>query len=224
MKGRHELKHNLNYLDYMVLRKKLISVLPRDKNTKGRREYKISSLYFDTPKDEALREKINGVNHREKFRIRYYNDDYNLIKLEKKSKINNLTYKESKKICKEEVEKIIKGDVSWMLESKDPILIEFYSKYNSKLLRPKTIVQYYREPFVFPAGNVRITFDRDIRRGMRVTDFFSGAPVSIPAGEEEIILEVKYDEFLPGFIRDIVQLGNRQSTACSKYANCRIYG
>lgn len=224
MKGRHELKHNLNYLDYMVLRKKLISVLPRDKNTKGRREYKISSLYFDTPKDEALREKINGVNHREKFRIRYYNDDYNLIKLEKKSKINNLTYKESKKICKEEVEKIIKGDVSWMLESKDPILIEFYSKYNSKLLRPKTIVQYYREPFVFPAGNVRITFDRDIRRGMRVTDFFSGDPVSIPAGEEEIILEVKYDEFLPGFIRDIVQLGNRQSTACSKYANCRIYG
>jgi len=224
MKGRHELKHSLNYLDYIVLRKKLKLVLPIDKNVGESGEYKIRSLYFDTPKDSALREKIDGVNYREKFRIRKYNDDNDFVKLEKKSKNNNLTYKKSEVLKREEVEKIIAGDFSWMSKSSSPLVVEFYSKINGKLLRPKTIVDYYREPFVYPAGNVRITLDRDIRTALQSIDFFNDDLPTISAGDEVVILEVKYDEFLPSFISDLIQLGERKASACSKYANCRIYG
>ena len=94
----------------------------------------------------------------------------------------------------------------------------------SQGLRPKTIVDYAREPFVFSAGNVRVTLDYDIRTGLYCTDFLNPDCITIPAGNAPIILEVKWDEFLPSVIRDIVQLESRRTAAFSKYAVCRIYG
>ena len=90
-------------------------------------------------------------------------------------------------------------------------------------LRPKTIVDYTREPFVFTAGNVRVTLDYNIRTGLRCTDFLNPDCVTIPAGNAPIILEVKWDEYLPDIIKDIVQLPSCRSGAFSKYATCRIY-
>lgn len=94
----------------------------------------------------------------------------------------------------------------------------------STCLRPKTIVDYTREPFVFSAGNVRVTIDYDIRTGMSSTDFLNPRCVTVPAGDAPIILEVKWDEYLPDVIRDVVQLPNCRSGAFSKYVACRIYG
>lgn len=90
-------------------------------------------------------------------------------------------------------------------------------------LRPKTIVDYTREPFFFPAGNVRVTLDYDIRTGLNCTDFLNTDCVTLPASNA-IILEVKWDEFLPDIIRDLVQLDGRRTGAFSKYAACRNYG
>ena len=84
MKFRHELKQEITYADMLVLRQRLKTVMQKDSHaTDGR--YEIRSLYFDNLNDKALREKIDGVNVREKFRIRYYNGDTSLINLEKKS-------------------------------------------------------------------------------------------------------------------------------------------
>lgn len=222
MKFRHEFKHYLSFGEYISLRQRLMAVLRYDHHADGSGEYKIRSLYFDNYKDKALREKIDGINYREKFRIRCYNNSASLIRLEKKSKINGLTNKVSTQLSPEQTKKIIEGDIQWMLESKDKLILELYSKMKSQLLRPKTIVDYVREPFVYRAGNVRITFDKQISSGISSTDFLNTDLPTIGVSDAQVILEVKYDEFIPDFIRDIIQTNNCHSVAFSKYAACRV--
>ena len=223
MNYRHEWKHEISQTDRMILLKRLPAVMRVDSHAING-VYQIRSLYFDTPTDKALYEKIDGVDKREKFRIRYYNGDTSFIVLEKKSKFNNLCAKESVRLTKEEAQSIADGDIGWLLSREDPLLTEFYSKMRSQLLGPKTIVDYTREPFQFGPGNVRVTIDHDIRTGGYRTDFLNPEAVTIPAGESPIILEVKWDGFLPDIIRDAVSLPNRRVTAFSKYEQCRIYG
>lgn len=223
IKYRHELKQEISNLDMLVLRQRLLAVMQRDLHAADGK-YEIRSLYFDNARDKALREKTDGVNVREKFRIRYYNGDSSFIKLEKKSKINGLCLKESARLTKEETQAIINGNVGWMKDSSESLIRELYIKMITQGLRPKTIVDYTREPFIFAPGNVRVTLDYNIRTGMIGTDFFNMSCTTIPAGEDAIILEVKWDEFLPDIIRDIVQLKNGRAGAFSKYAACRIYG
>lgn len=223
MKYRHEMKHEINYLDMLTLRQRLAAVAKRDVNTTDGR-YEVRSLYFDNADDKALREKIDGVNRREKFRIRYYNGDTSYIKLEKKSKINGLCLKEGARLSREQAQAIVDGDWGWMMKSGVPLIEELYTKLKKQGLRPKTIVDYTREPFVFAAGNVRVTLDYNIRTGLHTTDFLNSSGVTILAGDAPIILEVKWDEFLPDIIRDAVRLENRRAGAFSKYAACRIYG
>ncbi|MBQ6699723.1 MAG: polyphosphate polymerase domain-containing protein [Oscillospiraceae bacterium] len=222
-KFRHEWKHEINYSDMLILRQRLSAVMQRDENAKDGK-YFIRSLYFDNLEDKALLEKLNGVSKREKFRIRIYNGDASLIKLEKKSKTNGLCLKEIERISAEETEKIISGETEWLSSSKKPLLRELGYKMKTESLLPKTVVDYTREAFVFPAGNVRVTLDYDIRTGINQTDILNPDLPTVPAGTAPIILEVKWDEFLPDIIRDIVQLESRRSAAFSKYATCRIYG
>jgi hypothetical protein len=180
-------------------------------------------LYFDDFKDTALREKIDGVNRREKFRIRYYNGNTTHMKLEKKSKINGLCNKVSERITAEEVGRLLAEDLEWMNDATRPLVRELYVKMTNGRLRPKTIVDYTRDPFVFPAGNVRVTLDYELRTAMDCTQFLDPNCVTVPVGEQEIILEVKWDEFLPDIIKCAVGLENRRASAFSKYAMCRMY-
>lgn len=187
-------------------------------------KYFIRSLYFDTPKDTALQEKLNGVSRREKFRLRCYNLDYSLLHLEKKSKLAGLGCKESAELTAEEVQQILDGNIRWMRQSEQPLIRELYAKMHTQQLRPKTLVDYTREPFVYAPGNVRVTLDYDIRTGLRSTDFLNPDALTVPAGDAPILLEVKWDEFLPNIIRNAIQLEGRRVSAFSKYAQCRIYG
>ncbi len=222
MKFRHECKHEITYSDLLALRARLSAVAMSDPHAADGR-YEIRSLYFDNLYDKALNEKLDGVNCREKFRIRLYNFDTSLIKLEKKSKLNGLCCKESVLLSEEETQRIVDGDTDWMAQDGRPLVNELYSRMKSQGLRPRTIVDYTREPFVFPAGNVRVTLDHNIRTGASCTEFLDKNCVTLPASDS-IILEVKWDEFLPSVIRDIVQLGTTRTSAFSKYAACRIYG
>ncbi len=207
----------------LVLRQRLRAVAKTDSHAKDG-VYYIRSLYFDTPYDRALREKLDGVNIRDKFRIRYYNGDTSFIQLEKKSKLNSLCRKTQTRLSYEQAQKIVNGDIEWMRDSKDGLIIDLYHCMRGQCLQPKTIVDYTREPFIYPAGNVRVTLDYNIRTGLYTTDFLDTECVTIPAGDSGIILEVKWDEFLPSVIRDAVNLEGRHSTAFSKYAACRVYG
>ena len=167
---------------------------------------------------------MDGINLLEKFRIRYYNLDPSVIHLEKKGKRSGLGTKYSANLTSEEAQSIVDGKIGWMLDSGRPLVQELYCKMRYQRMAPKTIVDYTREPFIYRPGNVRVTFDYDIRTGLSCTDFLNPKSVTIPAGDSPIILEVKWDAYLPDIIRDAVQTPGRRVGAFSKYAQCRIYG
>lgn len=220
---RHEYKHIINYCDYLVVAQRIRRLCQHDMNSNVNGQYFIRSLYFDNIDNKALREKEDGINKREKFRLRYYDFDKQFIRLEKKSKINGLCNKQSTQISKDEVMQLQEGDLSFMRDSNKPLFHELYTKMIQQQLKPKTIVDYTREAYTYPAGNVRITFDSNIRSGLYKTNFFDKDCPTVKTGQS-IVLEVKYDNYFPEFIKDAIQLGYRRASAFSKYAACRIYG
>ena len=219
---RHEWKHLITWEDMLLLRTRLKAVAKADVHSVDGK-YHIRSLYFDNYADRVLREKIDGVNVREKYRIRYYNGDPSVIFLEKKCKQNGLGYKLQARLSAAEARAITDGNVSWMKDTHDGLITQFYSAICSQGLRPKTIVDYIREPYTYEPGNVRVTLDYDIRTGLNCVDFLNPDCIMIPAGEE-IVLEVKWDEFLPSVIRSVVQLDDARTTSFSKYQACRRFG
>ena len=219
---RHEWKHEINYMDMLVIRSRMRAITTPDSHAVDGK-YFIRSLYFDTLSDKALREKLDGVDNRKKFRIRYYNNDLSFIRLEKKSKWNNLGTKEMVRLSTMQAQDIADGNIDWMVNHPVPLIHELYVEMKETGLRAKTIVDYTREPFVFPAGNVRVTLDYDIRTGLCSTDFLNPDTPTVPIVDNPIILEVKWDHFLPDIIRDAVHLENRRAAAFSKYAACRAY-
>jgi len=222
MKLRHEWKHQINYMDMLIIRARMRAITRPDTHVIDGK-YLIRSLYFDTLTDRALREKMDGVDNRKKFRIRFYNNDPSFIRLEKKSKWNNLGWKETASLTPQQAQAIADGEIDWMGDNPSELIREMYVDMRTTGLRAKTIVDYTREPFVYPAGNVRITLDYDIRTGLCSTDFLNPDTPMVPVPDDPIILEVKWDEFLPEIIRDAVHLENRRAAAFSKYEACRMY-
>lgn len=218
---RHELKHQISPPEDLVLSGRLRRLFPHDRHAGADGSYRVTSLYFDTPYDSALREKLDGVNRREKFRLRYYGSDLSFLRLEKKYKVNGLCGKRSARLTREQAERLLDGDARFLLDAGDALLLELYSKIRGQGLRPKTIVRYDREAFLYVPGNVRITLDRDIRTGLGSVDFLNPGVFCVRAAGPGTVLEVKYDAFLPEIVRMAVQVPGRQAAACSKYALCR---
>ena len=222
MQFRHEVKHELNRMDMLILRQRLSAIMQPDPHAVNGM-YEIRSLYFDNAGDKALREKIDWTNIREKYRIRIYNRNTSVIHLERKFKYDNLGFKDSASLTEEEARRIAEGDTYWMASSNNEVITGFYTRIRNEGLKPKVIVDYTREPFIFGPGNVRVTLDYDIRTGLSCTDFLNPECVMIPTKESPIILEVKWDNYLPDIIRDALQLGDRRSCAFSKFAASRMY-
>lgn len=222
---RHELKHSITLADYYALRPRLGAITRPDPHAGPDGTYRVRSVYFDTPSDRALREKLDGVSNRDKFRIRRYIGADHLIRLERKSKRNGLCQKTSALLTQQQCQLLLAGDIEWMVHSQNPLILTLYAKMRYEQLRPRTVVDYQREPFIYAPGNVRLTFDSDIRTGLNATDLLKDNLSLVPTGQPGILLlEVKYDAFLPDIIRDAIQLHNRHAEAFSKYAACRIYG
>lgn len=222
--GRTELKHQINALDCYVLRTKLNALLTHDPHAGPTGIYKISSLYFDNPDGKALMEKVNGTDHRIKFRIRCYGDRRDLLNLEKKSKHGTLCYKEKCNMAPREVQMLSAGDISWMPNDSRKLIRELYINMTVYKIKPKTIIQYTREAFIYHYGNVRITLDSDVRTSLNQTDLFDNHVLFVPVNEPgHTILEVKYDEYLPEVIKGLLQIDNRRAQSNSKYMQGRIY-
>ena len=222
MEYRHEIKHYITQADALCIKNNLSAVASIDSHAKNG-SYLIRSLYFDDLQNTALWEKLDGVNERRKFRIRYYNDDLSFIMLECKIKHNQLGCKLQERLTKEEVQKIIDGDINWMASSAKSLLVNLYVEMKTKGLRPRCVVEYKRVPFTYGPGNVRVTIDWDIRTG-RVDQFLDPNGLTLPVPDNPMLLEVKWDEYLPNVIKRAVALKGRRQSGFSKYATCRIYG
>ena len=220
--GRHEGKHAINASDAAAIRRRMRSVAQPDPHAGPDGSYRVRSIYFDNADNKALREKLDGLDDREKFRIRLYDGDPSFISLEKKKKLQGLCFKQTVRLTEKQCRALLAGNTAWM--EGHPLLEELRVKMTTQQLRPRTLVDYRREAFVYPAGNVRITLDSDLRTGLASTDFL-GAPPVLPAdpGFSPVLLEVKYDAFLPDIIRTMVQVPDRNAAAFSKYAACRAF-
>ena len=162
--ARHELKHRLDAAEAEALARRLRRVLPLDAHG-GEHGYRVTSLYFDTPYDETLLEKVNGLNRREKFRLRYYGTDVSRMRLERKSKAAGLGFKSRSELTREQAERLVAGDADVLLAVGGEAAAELYLRMRTRLLRPRTVVSYDRLAFSYAPGNVRVTIDTRLRAG-----------------------------------------------------------
>ena len=217
---RNEWKYLIDTAQKELVCRRLGEVLHLDDNAKNG-GYMIRSLYFDDYFQTAYEEKDAGVLRRKKYRIRIYNCSDASIKLERKTKFGSYIFKESAKLTREEVYKILDGDYEFLLHSEQPLCREFYYECVSNLMRPRTIVDYDREPYVLDAGTVRITFDMDVRAAIGSYDIFDPTLPTLPVLQPgKCVMEVKYTEFLPRIVRDILPDRASEFTAVSKYVLC----
>ena len=223
---RHEMKFAIPYSEYLAIRGRLRAVMSTDPHVSENGTYRIRSIYFDNSDDKALREKVDGVAKREKFRIRYYNDDFSFITLEKKMKIDDLCLKADAPITEEECRKLLAGDLEWMKTHPEELVRELYAKMHYQRLGPRVLVSYVREPYIYKPGNVRVTFDSQIRTSLFSREFLTKTVKDISATDtpQDMLLEVKFDAYLPEIIQDLIQTNAIRQQAFSKYGACRRYG
>lgn len=222
---RHELKYYITLGEYELLRRKLSLTMERDAFAKKNGgEYFIRSLYFDDRDDSAFREKLSGIDERDKFRIRIYDMRDDVIKLECKHKSNGYIKKQSIGLSRKEYEKLMSGDRLFLLNRPEPFARRMYLEFAQRALKPAVIVDYTREAFVFPMEDVRVTFDKNVRTGLKSVDMFNaGIPTYPVIDDYGMVLEIKFNRFLPTYIRSLLQLEASQRSAISKYVLCRRF-
>lgn len=217
---RYEKKFLITNIQMEILKNTLSAALYLDSNIKNPDgSYFIRSLYFDDYKDTSYFQVLDGISKREKYRIRYYDLDPSYITLEKKSKENNLGKKDKDKLTKEMVMKFINNEE---IESDKPVVTELQSKMKTSLYKPVIIIDYERRAFTYPVNDVRITLDYNISCSYEISKFFEKNINSIPLLEKNTaILEVKYNDFLPDFIKQLINIKNLEITSFSKYSTGR---
>ena len=224
MKFRHELKYVVSAAQVELIKNRVEHLLPRDAHAGEKGMYAIRSLYFDDYENRCYRENEDGTDPREKFRIRIYNHSAEKIRLACKRKERGMTHKESCPLTEMQTRMLMDGRALPDIASQPPVLRKLTMQMLTRRMRPVVIVEYERVPYVYELGNVRITLDLNVSSGKDVGAFLeesiSKRPV-MPAGRQ--LLEVKYDEYLPDFIYNNLQLENLQQTAFSKYYLCRKY-
>ena len=213
---RREKKYKLTRTEYIDILEKLKGIMQPDENSNEQQFYTIKTIYLDNIYNKILNENIDGKRYREKFRIRMYNNDIENIFLEKKINNNGVVSKERERISKEEVNKIIKGDLS-LLNLDTNLKKELYIAMKTILLKPVIIIEYDRYAFVDKTFGIRITLDSNLYKSKNVNEFFE----IVSKRANEYILEVKYKEVIPKKIADCLKL-KLPSTSISKYKNMRL--
>ncbi len=223
---RHEYKYPLTNGQMLIENAKISALAGRDVHTGERGFYNIRSLYFDDYENSCYLDNENGVDQREKYRIRIYNHNAERITLECKEKIRGKTSKSSCPITLLQCRQLMEGIIPADIEPDQQVLHKLAYRMAVKLMRPVVIVDYDRVPYVYRLtdANVRITFDYHITSVSDVSTFLdervNGRSV-MPAGWS--LMEVKFDSFLPDEIYEVLQLGGLHADTFSKYYLCRKF-
>lgn len=220
---RHEVKHVIGRGDAVVLSRRLALLLDADPHAGASGRYRVTSLYFDTPRDDALRDKLEGYSRREKFRLRYYGDDLGTLRLERKAKLRGLCSKDRVLLTEGVARSLAAGDASALLGLDGAAARALYVGMRLHHLAPRSVVRYEREAYTHRAGNVRVTLDAHLEALASPRGFLDPGSLGMPADPGAVVLEVKYDDFLPDVVRAAVQVP-RRAVAYSKYALSRRMG
>ncbi|MBO4904667.1 MAG: polyphosphate polymerase domain-containing protein [Lachnospiraceae bacterium] len=216
---RHELKYLINKRDMdcaLVLLEQFTKIDTHAANG----QYFVRSLYFDDEYKTAYEEKLSGVASRRKYRIRIYDMDDGFISLEKKIKEGSYIRKESAVLTKNEYDMIINGETGFLLQRSESVANDFAVECRINRLRPEVIVDYDRRPLICEYGGVRITFDMNIRVVFDDLDIFSDSGCAYDVlGQDLLIMEVKYNEYLPDIFHSLLP-ETSCLTSASKYVMC----
>lgn len=216
---RNEWKYICTEADLAKLNERISQVLELDCNSDFDGKYEIHSLYFDDFKNTCMMDNNAGVNKRYKYRIRYYGNNINTLRLERKEKNNDRCCKQSCEISQEIFTKLLNNEgqeVYW--ETNNAVLKKFCVDMMTRHFAPKVIINYERTAYVEPITNIRITLDRYITATCEIESFLQGSGVGYPVCEkDEHILEIKFDAILPAYIKNIVTGSSLVQTAFSKY-------
>ena len=221
---RHEYKYLISRADAELLKLRLPHVMERDPHAGETGQYTIRSLYFDDFSGNAYYDKVDGVNYRAKYRIRFYNYDPSILKLEKKEKLGNLTRKTAQTITKNDARALEFALTGGCPDTKEGLVEELRIQFVSKGLRPRVLVDYDRTPFICRDGNTRITLDENVRTRPYIAHLFASPRAMVPAMDaDHVILEVKFDDFIPQYLLDALADIPRVNMAISKFAMCMNY-
>ena len=221
---RHEYKYQCTLQKLLGIRNQIEAVMYQDANVGDDGTYTIRSLYFDDYNNRCFYENVNGTDPREKFRIRIYNGDASFIKLELKRKERGKTKKLSCHLSEELCRMAMNGELLPIEAVDSAVYRKFCMQQSTRLLQPKVIVEYDRVPFVYPDGNVRVTLDLHIRSSDRIESFLDKEIASraiMPTNRH--LLEVKFDDFLPGHLAQALSDIPKTPLAISKFAMCMEY-
>ena len=217
MQYRYELKFFMNSNTAALLRSRVSAVMHPDVHSGG--IYQVNNLYLDDQYDSFYNEKMHSSYSRDKYRIRFYNNDLSFIRFENKHKDGELSYKRSLSMTEDEYKQVTAGDMGFILNSEHPLWRKVAALHRLRRLRPAAAFSYTREAYTYKPGNVRITFDSNIR-----PDALSPEPDKGAYPGAAGMLEVKYDRFLPAVINDMLHGLPLEHTAMSKYCYSRERG
>lgn len=222
---RYELKYYLNDVQTEGLQNQLSHLMDTDAYCKNEEGYRVRSLYFDSIDDECLYEKQSGILERKKIRLRTYGSDAtDTVKFEIKHKNGQLVRKDSVTLDQADAKEICEGNYALLLNYDNPVMNSIYTTFMSGVYKPKVIVEYIRVAYVLPVSNIRVTFDKHLRSNINHLDLFSSVKDSMPVVlEGKQILEVKFDEFFPGYLKRILSGVSAERMAISKYTLARRF-
>ncbi len=220
---RHELKFIISNSQKQAVENALQGIMQKDAHLKGD-SYNIRSIYFDDYYHTCYYENENGVDLREKFRIRIYDGSSDFIRLELKRKERSMTQKLQYQLSLKQYEQVLRGEPLKDFAKLPPLVKKFELQRQTRLLKPDIIVDYHRIPYTYMLGNVRITFDTNISSSYDFNNFFDNKLSKRPILQKDmLILEVKYDEILPNYIENVVKTVTGQKTSFSKFYLCKRY-
>lgn len=219
---RHELKYYISRSDYEYARRLLAEMMQRDAYS-PERGYPLRSLYFDDYRDASVTEKLDGIEYRDKYRLRTYDPGLDWVKLERKRKNNNYVAKTSVHLSKDEALQLINGDFHFLRAMDSPGARSIYFDFVRKYLRPVVIVDYIREAYTLPYNNIRVTFDKELVMSTHDLNLFDPNLIMRPVQRDDVvIMEVKYNTALPAWFKDFFQFDSAAMSAISKYTQARI--
>lgn len=184
--------------------------------------YMVRSLYFDTPYDDDYADKLDGIEHRRKIRLRVYSPDAPFAKLEIKEKTGPLQRKRSISVSQAQAKEIIAGNYSCLLSIDHELAHELYRTLTLKAYRPVVTVEYLRTAYIVDANDTRVTIDQMLSSSEANFNIFSDKLITSPVSDYPI-MEVKYNGFLLDSVKTLVNITGENETANSKYVMARIY-
>ncbi len=219
---RHELKFPATAAQCEILRQRFSACMKYDQNGENGK-YRITSLYLDDAYNSAYNDKLLGADTRKKYRIRTYNLNPDLIHFECKYKDTDMVSKRGCWISKEQYESVLRSDFTFTWDSRyaGTVLEDAGISHALAMLKPSVIVDYNREAFVNPEGNVRFTIDSGFKVGEFSNDMFSPLTQYIAVTEPVAVVELKYDDYIPSYLFDLVQGIKLEQASVSKFLLCK---